>query len=99
MLKDGPIQKVEDLKGKVVATNAAGTAVDVAMRAMLQKHGLEDKRDYTLVEAPFPTHEGDAARQEGRPDPGVVPFQLRPGAAQDRPHRCSPSATPSASRR
>ncbi len=28
VLKDGPIQKVSDLKGKVVATNAAGSAVD-----------------------------------------------------------------------
>src|SRR5882757_6889051 len=55
VLKDSPVQKVEDLKGKVVATNAAGSAVDIAMRAMLRKHGLEDKRDYTLVEAPFPT--------------------------------------------
>src|SRR6267154_2412325 len=55
VLKDSPIQKVADLKGKVVATNAVGSAVDIAMRAMLRKHGLEDKRDYTVVEAPFPT--------------------------------------------
>ncbi len=54
VLDDGPIQKVEDLKGKVLATNAAGSAVDVAMRAMLRKHGLEAKRDYTIIEAPFP---------------------------------------------
>src|SRR5229473_6927850 len=45
VLSDGPIKKVEDLKGKVVMTNAAGSAVDVAMRAMLRKFGLEDKRD------------------------------------------------------
>ncbi len=47
VLKDGPIKKVEDLKGKVVATNAEGSAVDIAMKAMLHKHGLEPKRDYT----------------------------------------------------
>ena len=52
VLKDGPIQKVEDLKGRVVATNAAGSAVDV--KAMLHKHGLEPNRDYTVVEAPLP---------------------------------------------
>src|SRR5262249_18247278 len=40
VLADGSIKKVEDLKGKVVATNAAGSAVDVAMRAMLRKFGL-----------------------------------------------------------
>src|SRR6187431_329409 len=55
VLKDGPIKDVKDMKGKVVATNASGSAVDVATRAMLRKHGLEDKRDYTVVEAPFPT--------------------------------------------
>ena len=48
VLTDGPIRKVEDLKGKVVATNAGGSAVDVAMRAMLHKHGLESNRDYTI---------------------------------------------------
>src|SRR5213078_4305235 len=30
VLKDGPIKKPEDLKGKVVGTNAVGSAVDVA---------------------------------------------------------------------
>ena len=40
VLADGPIQKVEDLKGKVIATNAAGSGVDVASRAMLRKRGL-----------------------------------------------------------
>ncbi|MGA9007346.1 MAG: hypothetical protein WB495_10785, partial [Xanthobacteraceae bacterium] len=36
VLADGPIKKIEDLKGKIVATNAAGSGVDVAMRAMLR---------------------------------------------------------------
>src|SRR5262247_3597847 len=49
VLADGPIKKVEDLKGKVVMSNAAGSAIDVAMRAMLRKFGLEDKRDYTVI--------------------------------------------------
>ena len=52
--KDSGIDKVEDLKGKVIGTNGAGSAVDVAIRAMLKKHGLEDKRDYTMLEAPLP---------------------------------------------
>src|SRR5216683_4485779 len=41
VLADGPIKKIEDLKGKVVATVAAGAAVDVAIRTMLRRHGLE----------------------------------------------------------
>ena len=54
VLKSSGIDKVEDLKGKVVATNAIGSGVDIAMRAMLKKHGLEDKRDYSVVEIAFP---------------------------------------------
>src|ERR1700736_4521077 len=49
VLKDSPIKKVEDLKGQVIATNAAGSAVDIAMRAMLRQHGLEEQPDYTMV--------------------------------------------------
>jgi NitT/TauT family transport system substrate-binding protein len=54
VLKDSGIAKVEDLKGKVVATNAIGSGVDMAMRTMLKKHGLEDPRDYSTVEVSFP---------------------------------------------
>ena len=43
--KDSGIKKIEDLKGKVLATNLIGTGVDIAMKAGLQKHGLLDKRD------------------------------------------------------
>jgi hypothetical protein len=53
--KDSGIKKIEDLKGKVLATNAIGAGVDIAMKAGLKKHGLIDKRDYTVIEAPFPT--------------------------------------------
>jgi len=78
VLKDGPIKKVEDLKGKTVATNVAGSAVDVAMRAMLRKHGLEDKRDYTVVEAAFPAMRAMLAEKKVAIIPGVLPFSLDP---------------------
>lgn len=78
VLADGPIKKVEDLKGKVVATNAAGSAVDVAIRAMLRKFGLEDKRDYTVVEAPFPTLRAMLAEKKVDLIPAVLPFSLDP---------------------
>src|SRR6202050_2682997 len=54
VLKDGPVKTVADLKGKVLATNVVGSAVDIAMRGMLRKTGLEANKDYTIVEAPFP---------------------------------------------
>src|SRR6516164_2274228 len=41
VLKDSTIHKVEDLKGKVIASNAAGSAIDIAMRAMLAEHKVD----------------------------------------------------------
>ena len=78
VLADGPINRVEDLKGKAVATNAAGSAVDIAMRAMLRKHGLEDRRDYTIVEAPFPTMRAMLAEKKVDLVPAVLPFSTDP---------------------
>ena len=78
VLADGPIQKVEDLKGKVIATNAMGSGVDVALRAMLRKHGLEANRDYTVVEAPFPGMRAMLAEKKVDLIPTVLPFALDP---------------------
>jgi sulfonate transport system substrate-binding protein len=78
VLADGPVRNIEDLKGKVVATVAAGAAVDVAMRTMLRKHGLEDKRDYTMVEAPLPTMRAMLADKKAALVPVVLPFAVDP---------------------
>jgi len=78
VLADGPIKKIEDLKGKVVATNAAGSAVDIAMRAMLHKHGLEANRDYTVIEAPFPAMKAMLAEKKADLITAVLPFALDP---------------------
>lgn len=55
VLKDGGINKIEDLKGKVLATNAIGTAAYIGMTAILVQHHLVERRDYTVIEVPFPT--------------------------------------------
>ena len=78
VLADGPIKTIEDLKGKVVATNAAGSGVDVAVRAMLRKHGLEANRDYTIIEAPFPAMKAMLAEKKVDMIPAVLPFLLDP---------------------
>jgi NitT/TauT family transport system substrate-binding protein len=70
VLKDGPIKKVEDLKGRIVGTNARGTAVDMGARAMLRRAGLEDKRDYNIVEVAFPNMV--ATLNEKKIDLGVI---------------------------
>jgi len=76
--KDGPVKTVADLKGKVLATNAMGSAVDIAMRAMLRKSGLEPNRDYTIVEAPFPAMRAMLAEKKADLVSAVPPFSLDP---------------------
>ncbi len=78
VLKDSPIHRVEDLKGRIVATNAEGSAVDVAMKAMLHKHGLDPNRDYTVVEAPFPAMRAMLAEKKVDLIPAVLPFSYDP---------------------
>ena len=82
VLKDGPIRSVQDLKGRVIGTNAIGSAVDIALRAMLRKHGLEDKRDYTVVEAPFPAMRAMLAEKKVDIIPAVIPFSFDPALRQ-----------------
>jgi NitT/TauT family transport system substrate-binding protein len=78
VLADGPIKRVEDLKGKAIAVNQAGSAVDIAMRAMLRKHALEDKRDYTVSEAPFPTMRAMLTEKKVDLVSAVLPFSADP---------------------
>jgi sulfonate transport system substrate-binding protein len=78
VLNDSPIKKVEDLKGKVVTSNAAGSAVDIALREMLHKHGLEDKRDYSLLESAFPNMKAMLIDHKVDLITGVTPFSQNP---------------------
>jgi NitT/TauT family transport system substrate-binding protein len=64
VLKDGPIHKIEDLEGQVVASNAFGGAVDIGLRIMLRKHGLEDKRDLTIIEVQVPNMKAALAEKK-----------------------------------
>jgi NitT/TauT family transport system substrate-binding protein len=75
---DSGIKKIEDLKGKVLATNAVGAGVDIAMKAGLKKHGLVDKRDFTVIEAPFPTHPSMLNDKKADLVTAVMPFALSP---------------------
>ena len=53
-------------------------AVDVAMRKMLLKVGLEPKRDYVMIEAPLPTMRAMLAEKKADLVPLVVPFSFDP---------------------
>jgi NitT/TauT family transport system substrate-binding protein len=76
VLADGPVKRLEDMKGRVIATNAGGSAVDVATRSMLRKVGLEQKRDYVMVEAPLPAMRAVLAEKKADLVPLVVPFSF-----------------------
>jgi sulfonate transport system substrate-binding protein len=78
VLRDGPIQKVEDLKGKVVAVPNIGSGMDIYMRVMLRRHGLEHPRDYTIIETPFPTMGAMLLEKKADLVVGVKPFTLAP---------------------
>ena len=74
---DTPIRTIEDLRGKVLATNETGSAVNMAQRAMLAKHHLSD-RDVTFVEVRFPDQK--AMLKEGKVNliSAVAPFCFDP---------------------
>ena len=78
VLKDGPIQSVKDLKGKVVATNVAGSAVDIIMRAMLRKNGMDDRKDVSTIETAFPNMKPTLLSKKADAIPGVIPFSFDP---------------------
>jgi sulfonate transport system substrate-binding protein len=75
---DGSIQTVEDLKNRVVASLAAGTAVDIGIRAMLRRHGLENQRDYTIVETPLPAMRSMLGEKKVDLIAAVPPFSFEP---------------------
>ena len=74
VLKDSPIKSVADLNGKKVGINAYGSAVDLVLRVVLKKSGMDPKRDVQIVEVNFPNMA--AAIREKRIDCGVlvIPF-------------------------
>ena len=71
---DSPIRTVADLKGRKIAINAFASAVDLDLRVVLKKNGLDPKRDVQIVEVAFPNMA--AAIREKRVDCGVlvIPF-------------------------
>lgn len=80
--RDSPIRTVEDLKGKILASSGIGGAMDVPLRGMLKKHGLDDKKDVTILEVSMPNHH--AALADGKVDmiSSPLPFSQDPGLRQ-----------------
>jgi sulfonate transport system substrate-binding protein len=50
--KDGPVQKLEDMKGHRAALNAIGATTDIVLRQVMRHAGVPDS-SYTVVETNF----------------------------------------------
>jgi NitT/TauT family transport system substrate-binding protein len=74
VLKDSPIKTVKDLRGKKIGINAFGSAVDLDLRVVLKKAGIDPRKDAQVVEVTFPNMA--AAIRDKRIDCGVlvIPF-------------------------
>jgi 2-polyprenyl-6-methoxyphenol hydroxylase-like FAD-dependent oxidoreductase/ABC-type nitrate/sulfonate/bicarbonate transport system substrate-binding protein len=73
VLKDGPIKEASDLEGKTIAINTLNNICEVAIKASLEKEGV-DVAKLRFTEVPFP--EMNAALEARRVDGacGVEPF-------------------------
>ena len=93
VLEDSPIKTIADLKGKKIAINAFGSAVDVILRVALKKNGMDPRRDVQIVEVAFPNigagrpRKARRLRRAGDSVPACRNSQGRPA------HRSSLAAT------
>ena len=62
----------------MLATNQTGGGVDIAMKVGLRKHGLIDKRDYTVIETPLPGMPEILNQKKADLITAVMPFALNP---------------------
>ena len=76
--KDSPIQKVEDLRNKVVATNAIGAGAYIPLEVMLRKSSLLPNRDYRIVETNFANMKPMLLESKADLVTATLPFVLDP---------------------
>ena len=69
-----PIHTIADLKGKTIAVNAFGGAVDVAARSVLLKHGLTPGSGVNFIEANFPSMEALVKENKVQVGTFLAPF-------------------------
>jgi sulfonate transport system substrate-binding protein len=61
-----------------VTSNAAGSAVDMALRQMAKNHGLEEKKDYILVESAFRNMKSELMNHKVDLISATLPFAADP---------------------
>ena len=77
VLDKSPIRKITDLKGKVLAINGKGGAVDMAARTVMLQNGLKPGVDVTIVEARFGAMEAMLRQGKTHVSVFVAPFWAR----------------------
>lgn len=75
---DSGIAKVEDLRGKVLATTGFGAASDISLRAMLVRHGLNPAKDVTIIQASYPNMPAILKEKKADLVTAVPPFAFDP---------------------
>jgi NitT/TauT family transport system substrate-binding protein len=78
VLKDSPYKKVEDLKRKVLVTNGIGGGLDMIMKTMMLKHGMIDKRDFSVIEVAFPNMKSVLFEHKADLVPASLPWSRDP---------------------
>jgi sulfonate transport system substrate-binding protein len=51
VLRDGPINSIEDLRGKVLVTNIFGGETDIAIKLTMLKYNMQPNRDFSEIQA------------------------------------------------
>ncbi|HEY1505794.1 MAG TPA: ABC transporter substrate-binding protein [Stellaceae bacterium] len=54
VLKDGPVRSIDDLRSKNLGVNTIGSLIDLGQRQMLRQHGIDDRKEVTIVEIASP---------------------------------------------
>jgi sulfonate transport system substrate-binding protein len=78
VLKDSPYKTDTDLKGKVLVTNGIGGGLDMIMKAEMLKHGMIDKRDFSVVEVAFPNMKSVLMEHKADLVPSTLPWSRDP---------------------
>jgi len=78
VLKESPIGRIEDLKSKVLAVNRIDDALDMALRALMRKHGMEEERDFTVIEISSPEQKAALAARKAALVGSAPPFSQDP---------------------
>jgi NitT/TauT family transport system substrate-binding protein len=81
VMKDSPIKSIDDLRGKVLATNAFGGETDMAIKHTMLEHKMSPPRDFTEIQAEFGNMYALAAEHKADLVVAVHPFQDLPDFA------------------